>query len=243
MRNRLRFLNIGMILFAILALIGCETAPSKVQLSKAAVQNIQTIDAYIFVKQDEIHAEIDPSNVATYTGGGLIPALIGAAVDNSRAKKAEELVKPIRNKMVDYDYAELIKSEIAKELSTVPWLKINSISLFTGVPEKDLQRNLINSSSNALLVVGYDCYFSHDFKALNISGKVHLIPKPQSGEVNFKNCMYKNSIIQSDTLKTNLSSKESAAAKWAEGDADLTKKAIDKMTKDFAKKLVADLNI
>lgn len=243
MGNRFSLFKLGAIIFTIMSMTGCETAPSKVELSKAAIQNIQTIDAYIFVEQDEIHADINKSNVATYTGGGLIPALIGAAVDNSRAKNAEELVKPIRDKMVDYDYAELIKKEIAQELSKVPWLKVNHLSLFTGLPEKDLQRNLIPSDSNALLVIGSDCFFSPDFKSLNISGKVHLIRKPQGSDINFNSCMYKNSVAQSETLTTNLSSKETAAAKWAENNADLTRKSIDKLTNEFAKKLASGLNI
>jgi len=54
---------------------------------------------HVMVAQSELKSDINPSNAAVYTGGGLLGGLIGAAMDSARAKKAEDLVK-IRK----YDY-------------------------------------------------------------------------------------------------------------------------------------------
>ena len=243
MKNRSFIIMATTLLFTALTLNSCSTTPTKIEMTETAKQNLKTVDAYIFVKQDEIHADIDPSDVAVYTGGGLIPALIGSAIDNSRVKKSEELVQPIRNKLIDYDYAQLIKDEISNELEALSWVKIGTVKLFTGIPEKDLTVNISDSDANAILVVGSDCFFSPDFKSLSIKGQVQLLPLSNKCDIDFNNCIYKSSIAQSDNLELNLSKKEEAAAKWAENDAQLTKESIGKIAKAFAKQIVAGLNI
>ncbi|HEX6741853.1 MAG TPA: hypothetical protein VF079_08685, partial [Sphingomicrobium sp.] len=67
----------------------------------------------VLVAQSEIKSDINLSNVAVATGGGLLGALIGAAVDSARAKKAEALITPVRVGMTGLD-ADAMAIETAK---------------------------------------------------------------------------------------------------------------------------------
>jgi len=65
------------------------------------------------VAQSEIKSDINLSNVAVATGGGMLGALIGAAVDSARAKKAEALITPVRTGMAGVD-ADAMAIDAAK---------------------------------------------------------------------------------------------------------------------------------
>src|SRR4051812_38476632 len=58
----------------------------------------------VTVPQNEIAAGINESNLTAAMGGGLLFALIDAGVNNSRAKKAEAAIVPVRNALVDYAF-------------------------------------------------------------------------------------------------------------------------------------------
>src|SRR5438477_8257185 len=57
----------------------------------------------VLVAQAEIKSDINLSNIAVATGGGLLGGLIGAAVDSAHAKKAEQLITPLRTAIADVD--------------------------------------------------------------------------------------------------------------------------------------------
>ena len=68
------------VLFVLLSAPGCVTTePAYIPLAKEVSQQIKSSNAVIVSTQDEIKADVEKSNVATYTGGGLIPALIDVA--------------------------------------------------------------------------------------------------------------------------------------------------------------------
>src|SRR4051812_32436107 len=58
----------------------------------------------VTVAQNEIAAGINESNLTGAMGGGLLFALIDAGVNNSRAKKAEASIVPVRDAIVDYGF-------------------------------------------------------------------------------------------------------------------------------------------
>src|SRR5437762_6083750 len=56
----------------------------------------------VVVAQGEIKSDINPSNIAAATGGGLIEALIDAKITSDRAKKAELEIQPLRAASTGY---------------------------------------------------------------------------------------------------------------------------------------------
>src|SRR2546425_11225686 len=91
-----------------LFLAGCATKPAYIPLPADSPQAINSSNVAILSTQHEIKAEVSKSNVAMAMGGGLIPALIDVAVEGSRAKSAEERIKPIRDVLIDYDIGEAL---------------------------------------------------------------------------------------------------------------------------------------
>ncbi len=57
----------------------------------------------VLVAQPEIKSDINPSNIAVATGGGLIGGLLAASQNAARTKKAEAAIEPVRNSLTGFD--------------------------------------------------------------------------------------------------------------------------------------------
>jgi len=85
-------------------LLGCAS-PRFIPMTEGAASKIKSTEAILVLSQQEIAAEINPSAVAAATGGGLLFALVDVAVNKSRADDAEAAIAPIKNALLDYDFA------------------------------------------------------------------------------------------------------------------------------------------
>ncbi|TLY35247.1 MAG: hypothetical protein E6K61_13715 [Nitrospirae bacterium] len=104
------------VLFVLLSAPGCVTTePAYIPLAKEVSQQIKSSNAVIVSTQDEIKADVEKSNVATYTGGGLIPALIDVAIEGSRSKSAEQDIKPIRDALVGFDMGRELQTSLGNQ--------------------------------------------------------------------------------------------------------------------------------
>lgn len=75
------------LLFCILT--ACATEPAHIALKPELSQRINSSNGVILAVQKEIEADVDKSQMSNATGGGLIPMIIDAAVDRSRANAAD----------------------------------------------------------------------------------------------------------------------------------------------------------
>ena len=57
----------------------------------------------VIVAQAEIQSNINRSRIAQAAGGGMLMALIDASVEQSRAKKAEAAITPLREALAGFD--------------------------------------------------------------------------------------------------------------------------------------------
>ena len=90
---------------------------------------ITSTDTVLVVKAAEIGTEINVSNVAAATGGGLIPALIDSGINADRTKKAEEAAGPIRDKLIDFDFGAELQEDLAREPETTGIENIGNVEL------------------------------------------------------------------------------------------------------------------
>ena len=90
-----RSTSFGFLMVTLFFLGGCST-PANIPMPKGGMEALNTAHLIIQNTQKEIGAEVQESNIAKWGGGGLIPALIDVAIENSRANDAEEAIQPIR---------------------------------------------------------------------------------------------------------------------------------------------------
>src|SRR4030042_368488 len=233
--------------FGLLALIivlnGC--AATHIALKPNKAKEITSVDVYIGLAQQEIYAEIVKSKVATATGGGLIPALIDAGVDQHRAKKAEELIQPIRAALMDYDFGRCLTEKIESELKSLTWMKINNVRVSGDISKKGYEKAFADSEASAILFVTTKYFLSPHLIVLNMSSEAKLYPRKggKSVDLSDSNCIYKNLLLFEDSVDTRPSSKQEAINCWADNGGYLTRLALDAASVGLTRMIAIDFDL
>ncbi|MBL0022151.1 MAG: hypothetical protein IPP23_07535 [Sphingomonadales bacterium] len=206
-------------------------APVVVQTS--AVEGGRTLQ--VMVAQSEIKTDINPSNIAVATGGGLLGGLIGAAVDSARAKKAEELVGPVRTAMADFDADALAIDTAKASFGDMEWFKSNPDAAFgkdSSVAGKSALLDATSAKQIAFVEYSYD--LSPTFDAVRVVAKIEVankaIPASAKGKaekrLSAKNLAYATRVTSVVLLKSAGTDKELNAPLWSADNGAVTRKAL-----------------
>jgi hypothetical protein len=239
----IRILSFFGLLALIIFLNGC--AATHIALKPTEAKEITSVDVYIGLAQQEIYAEIVKSNVSAATGGGLLPALIDAGVDQHRAKKAEELVQPIRTALMDYDFGKCLTEKIESELKSLTWMKINNVRVSGDISKKGYEKAFVDSEASAILFMTTKYFLSHNLIVLNMSSEAKLFPKKGGKNVDLSdgNCIYKNLLFFEDSIDTRPSSKQEAINCWADNGGYITRQALDAASVGLTRMIAIDLDL
>jgi len=231
--------------------IGC-TKPIY-RLNPDARQYVKSSNTVVGVEQNEIYAQIEESNVSTYTGGGLIPALIDVGVDNYRTQRAEKLLVTIRNDLIDYDYPEALARALQERFAKVPWFHNQGIDICRD-PKKDWKKQYYQKSdTSATLFVKIDYRFTPHFDRLEVAASVYLFPhsneltaykdsKSTKNPVADKSCIYRNGVLLvSETIGVSSIKQGATVERWADNKSQPVKDALDKTACSLANLIVEDM--
>ncbi len=190
---------------------------------------------HVVVAQSEIKSDINPSNIAVATGGGLLGGLIGAAVDSARAKKAEELIGPIRTATADFDGDELAHETAKASFGEMEWFKASPTAAFgkdSSVAAKSALLDAATSKQIAFIEYSYD--LSPEFDAVRVVAKIEVankaIPASAKGKgekrLNPKNLAYNTRVTSVVMLKDVSKDKEVNALRWSADNGAVARKAL-----------------
>ena len=234
----------------LLLLTGCVTPPATVGLKPDVSPKLHTSNGVIVVTQNEITAEIDPSEIAVATGGGLIPALIDAFIESARAKTAEELIEPIRDSLLDYDFHTQLFDSLQPELTATDWLGVTRVERSTD-PSDNLHEQLLPDGSEDALVIVYASYMlSPDFTWLKTKAVLEVHPRAEglaeAVESTRENnagppLVYKDTVTYTEVTPESAASKAAAAEIWADKDGEAIRQALTRSVKQLVAELVAGL--
>lgn len=180
----------------------------------------------VLVAQAEIKSDINPSNIAVATGGGLIGGLLAASQNASRTKKAEAAIEPIRASLADFDADGLALQTTKAGLAQAAWLKPTAISLGKDSSPSGKSALLDSSGASQVAFVEYSYDMSPDFSSVRVVAKLELAnrqgPATAQGKpearVSRKNLAYAQQITSIVSLPKPGGDKEANAALWnAEG--------------------------
>lgn len=242
-------------LFVVLAPVILTTACAGLghnHIDQAAREHFDEVQAYLAVPQDEIYAEIDRSQTAAAAGGGLLFAIIDAAVDNSRTKNAEELLQPIRDNLIDYDYAQTLQAKIESQITTINWLKVKQVELERSIGDDRIMNKIEQSSASAVLFITADYKIKPDFGALQTNVALIMFPNVDALK-NFKEKLdnnenpadqadniYRNEIVVTIPLGSS-GDKESNAIKLSESNSAKLRDALDESADRVALRIREDI--
>lgn len=234
MKKNTSFLAMSLMLAAATP-VSVQAAPpaASVVSQTAAVEGGRAL--HVMVAQSEIKTDINPSNIAVASGGGLLGGLIGAAVDSARAKKAEALVVPVRTAVADFD-ADALAIETAKaSFANMDWFKANPEAAFgkdSSVGGKSALLDATTTKQIAFVEYSYD--LSPTFDALRVVAKIDVankaIPATAQGKaekrLSPKNLAYSTRVTSIVLLKAAGTDKELNAPLWAADNGAATRKAL-----------------
>jgi len=247
---RIRHIH-GVICLVLLSAPGCVTTePPYIPLAKEVSQQIKSSNVVIVSTQHEIKADVEKSNVTTYTGGGLIPALIDVAIERSRRKSAEEDIKPIRDALMDFDMGKELQASLGTRLDSIPWLNVKKTEVLSDT-KPDLVPSLLGfSSEDALVLITPSYSLTSDFVTLKVESEVKVLPRAAhlrpsaEGKDSKKDQvtpLYKDVVTHIAPLVTGASDTKAAAAEWSKDGGAVIKQAMKQSVDSIADKIVGSL--
>ncbi len=228
MEKVLRWLAAAVVLAA---LFGCA-APKPI-LNAENRGRLGTTDVVVQVALEEIYAQIVHSQASMYGGGGLILALIDAAVDNSRAKTAEKTVEPYRNALINYDYVARLEGELQKSLAG-PGFTVESLKMQRRVDAKSPALPAAGSPAGSVLrLQSYYC-FTPDFSSI-IVGADAKVSLSQAG---------KQTVVHDKTyaiVKAVPAGLQSTEEKWTANNGAALRAALDQAIVELVERMHREL--
>jgi hypothetical protein len=193
----------------------------------------------VLVAQSEIKSNINPSNIAVATGGGLLGGALAASQNASRTKKAEALIEPIREAMTGFDADRLAQDTTAAALAQVPWLQSSAISFSKDSSPVGKAAALDSIGASQIAFIEYTYDFSPDFADLRVVANVEFANKAMpaaatkpEARVSRKNLAYSQQVTTIVSLPAPAEDKAGNAALWG---ADGGKRAREAVTLAFAR--------
>jgi len=248
MRLHLRFA----ILVSLIALGGCATA-AHAPLPSMARDKISSTDVVLPIRQSEIYVFVPNSQVAAATGGGLLFALVDAAIDSARTSKAEDAVKPLRDALVGFNFDEALQGEVKKSLSEVPWMHVADVRVIKEVTSDSMDRALTDSRSGAVLFAEPDYHLSNEGDLLVLKVKVSLFPnddalralsqnKSNSGAKTApERALYRNTLTFSTGVSGSTGDRDANMKVWSADSGAAVRVALNKGAAKLAVMLAEDL--
>lgn len=168
--------NLPLVVFVSLLVTGCATAWKP--LTKEVLPSDNPMQAiHLAIVDDELAADVKSSYVAAVAGGGLLAALIDVAIESARSKKAARLLEPIRNAVVEYDFAQDFVSQLAR--IDIPAIAQNATVIASSQSELNEKRD---HATKPLFSVTARQVFSYDFKSVRVEAAVsYLTPSSDPG--------------------------------------------------------------
>lgn len=226
---------------------GCATT-NRIAIGPKAQSALGSAQPVVGLDQQEIAADINRSNISAATGGGLIFALVDAAVDSAQAKKAEAAVTPVRDALLDYNFGARFSGDLADTLRDIPWLKGQKVVVQSPASPDLVKEWVDRSPADGLLLLRTRYRFSPDFKAITILVDATLLARSAA--------LAQAAATKRDGVPATFANsfgvvlplpdagklgRDQAAAKWAEGHGAAARAALDLGAREMAAMIAFDL--
>jgi hypothetical protein len=164
--------------FAVTATATAATAaiaPNIVSETARTVQGGRQIQ--VLVAQAEIKTDINPSNIAVATGGGMLGGLLAASQNAKRAKKAEAAIEPLRAALTGFDVDGLALQTAKDALTGTQWLQSAAISMGKDSSPVGKSGVLDGAATGQVAFIEYSYDVSPDFSSIRVAENIQFANK------------------------------------------------------------------
>lgn len=227
-------------------LAGCETVtPEHVPLSGSDHAGLSSTELVLPVQQSEIYIDVPPSHVSTYTGGGLLPALIDAGIDNVRASNAARDVTPLRNAVVDFDFDSTLQGQLSHALGAADGVHVDEARVIKDASDQSLDAVVTASKSGDVLIAATNYHLANDGGSLWIEVHAALYksgPAASGGHASqAANALYRNTFWYAANLPSPTPDRAANLAQWSANHGERLRTELSRGCDRIAQMLVADL--
>lgn len=128
----------------------------------------------VLVAQSEIATDINPSNLAVATGGGILGGLLAASQNASRAKQAEAAIEPVRATLAGFDADSLALETTKTGLGGVSWVRPTKIQVSKDGSQLNRSAILDASGGTQVMFVDYTYDLSPDFRSVRVGARIQI---------------------------------------------------------------------
>ena len=250
-----RFVMLG----AFTSLGACSTLPSENYLDAGARQHINSVDAVLISKQSQIGADIKRNQAlvdisALASGVTIIPLLLEAGVSGVRTINAQNMVKPMREKLEGHDFPSEIRSQIRQSLAGTTFEDVKDFKILRNEYPGMRGSFIAESEADAVLMIDMKYAFSPSFETLYVQSHAMVFPKrpelkvfqekPDTDKtIEFSDNIYRNQYTVGISSGLKEASKEEHAAKWAELPQEKLIEALDVAALVLADTMANDMSL
>lgn len=229
-----------------LLLVGCASEPFNKGLTPNTLLVKQSTHVVVGTNQSKINTLIDPSQLTLYMGGGLLPALIDAGINQSREQSAEEIVKPIRDALADFDFNSLAQRIAAQKLESIDVIHPLTIDFSREVNPEKYTKMMDSSTAPRMFYLNYDYLMNSDFTGVRVGLFAVLKPKTQPGgspenRMGLGDTLFHKHYVTEMYLQTPADDISKRISVWSADNGDLLKKGLEWGLTAIADQLKNDL--
>jgi hypothetical protein len=154
-------------LFLLLASLAVGCVPVHIPLTAEHAAMVGPTRVHASIPQEEVTAVVEKSYVGMVAGGGMLLALVDAAVESNRASAANKLIEPIRRDVSDFDFRAQFYAALEKTLRGIATIKLAKFEPAVK-PLSDKDRDALRKQipEQAFLSVATRYELTSDFQAL-----------------------------------------------------------------------------
>lgn len=189
--------------------------------------------------------QVEQLNPAVYYSAapGILGLVVGAGINraivDNETHRANELIKPLHQNLIDYHFNEKLNQQLTKELSSITWLHLHKKQV-TGELDEFQKRKLANQMStpgDALIYVDLSYKLSKiSLDTLIITAKVSIFRKENSQAI----LSYQNLFKYLDQLPRQKKPQD-YVQRWSEHQALRARDSMDTALRLISKIVVQDI--
>lgn len=219
-------------------LCGCAGLPSYTPMTQEKLDSIQSMEVYNYLGIDEVRPAIELSNASGAMGGGLIPALIDASINDDRALSARTQMEHFYNVTDDMNVRVIHAGHFNPVFSALKGMNQKGSAEVLAMTDAELKAKIATlKQGEGYMFLTSHYQFMDDFKVLHTAVSVFMyVGNGQKMEL--QKPTYRNTyMIQSPTIGTGGVISLSA---WSKDNGALYRQQIESSLTEAAQLLAYD---
>ena len=225
-------------------LSGCATKPKDIISLPTTVQKeICSTDVYVEECEKKMKADIEASNVSTYTGGGLAFALVDCAIMAHREGCADDALIELQKEIQTFNFQEKYRNRLTHAFQNTNWLRVKKVNYLVKLDDSAHEEIFRKANTDAVLTSKFIYKLNPEFTVLTGTLYVTVYPtheklkKLVSAEHPLDAPIFKVHFSAAEQLPVTGASIEENAKYWAENNGQHLRKSLDSILNQIFVKL------